>query len=249
MTTTAIVSRTPRKTYRDIKDIASIPVPQPTETYCPVAQVDLWDSVKSAFKTYGYRMDNDLHQVHRKKPLFVSSMDVHHDALPDTGGSVKWTVAVMNSYDKSCSARIIFGGRVFVCSNGLIIADRVLRTKHTTHVWDRLPNLIANAADAFEAEIKKYQQEQDALKEVCVSTESLSVFTVEIARRGILPKSRMLDFYEEVTNPSFDYGTKSLCLWNFQAAFTHLAKQMNPVERPRAVMAFDKALRADYALA
>jgi hypothetical protein len=247
--TTTLLARTPRKTYRDIKDIASIPVPAATDTYCPVAQSELWDSVQRAFTTYGYRIDGELHQVHRKKPLFVSSMDVHHDRISDMGGSVKWTVAVMNSYDKSCSARIIFGGRVFVCSNGLIIADRVLRTKHTTHVWDRLPALIASAADAFEAEVNKYQEEQNRLKEVVTTTADLSVFTVNIARQGILPKSKMLDFYEEVCNPSFDYGTKPLSLWNYQAAFTHLAKTMNPVERPRAVMSFDKAVRDVYALA
>lgn len=243
------MSRTPRKTYRDLKDIASIPVPAATETFTPVAQIDLWSSVQRAFATYGYRMDNELHQVHRKRPLFVSSMDVHHLNLPDTGGSVKWTIAVMNSYDKSMSARIIFGGRVYVCSNGLIIADRVLRTKHTTHVWDRLPSLIGNAVDAFEAEVCRYQHEQNRLKEVTVSTDSIAMFTVDIARKGILPKSQMLDFYEETVAPSFDYQTPNLCLWNLQAAYTHLAKTMNPVERPQRVMAFDRVLRETYAMA
>ena len=155
----------------------------------------------------------------------------------------------MNAYDKSSSVRLIFGGRVFACSNGLIVADHILRTKHTTHVWDRLPDLIAEAVEGFEGEVLRYQEEQNKIKEITVSAESLSQFTVRIAQKGILPKTQMLDFYEESVAPSFDYQTQPLCLWNFQAAFTHLAKTMNPVERPRRVMAFDKALRETYALA
>jgi len=240
--------RTPRRTYTTIKDISSIPMPEQTDTYCPVSQTELWNSVQKAFGVYGYRIDNESHQVHRKRPLFVSSMDVCSDSLSEMGGTVKWTVAAMNAYDKSSSVRLIFGGRVFACSNGLIVADHILRTKHTTHVWDRLPDLIAEAVEGFEGEVLRYQEEQAKIKEITASTESLSQFTVRIAQKGILPKTQMLDFYEESVAPSFDYQTQPLCLWNFQAAFTHLAKTMNPVERPRRVMAFDRALREAYAL-
>jgi len=238
--------RTPRKTYRDLKDIASIPVPDPTETYCPVSQEELWERVRQAFTFHGYKTSNDLHQVHRKRPLFLSSMEVSHVNLPEQGGSMTWTVAVMNSYDKTCSARIIFGGKVFVCSNGLIVADHILRTKHTTHVWDRLPVLISKAVDSFYDEVNGYHDQQERLKEVTVGTNDLSAFTIRLAQRGILPKSQMLDFYEESVAPQFDYQTKSMCLWNFQAAYTHLAKTMNPVERPGRVMAFDEMLRKDF---
>lgn len=241
-------SRTPRKTYRDITDVASIPVPAATDSYCPVSQADFWHATQNAFKVYGFRMDNPHHQVHRKRPLFVSTMDIHHDRLPNNAG-VTWTVALMNSYDKSCANRIIFGGTVFVCTNGLIVGDHVLSTKHTTHVWNRLPDLIAKAVDSFEGEVLEYQAQQDRLKDKVISTSSLAEFTVEIARRNILPKSKMLDFYEESCNPTYDYKTPALCLWNLQAAFTHLAKGMNPVERPTAVLEFDRALAANYSIA
>ena len=158
--------RTPRRTYTTIKDISSIPMPEQTDTYCPVSQTELWNSVQKAFGVYGYRIDNESHQVHRKRPLFVSSMDVCSDSLSEMGGTVKWTVAAMNAYDKSSSVRLIFGGRVFACSNGLIVADHILRTKHTTHVWDRLPDLIAEAVEGFEGEVLRYQEEQAKIKEI-----------------------------------------------------------------------------------
>ena len=238
-----------RSTYINLSDLKNIPVPAQTDSYTPVPQQDLWDTVCNTFQAGGYMLSNEQHTVHRKRPVFVSRIDVAADWLPTDGGGMKWTIAVMNSYDKSKSARIIFGGTVFVCSNGLIVADHVLRTKHTTHVWDRLPNLILNAYDQFEGECRKYIAHQETLKVKTTTTKDLADFTMTIARKGILPKAKALDFYEESVKPSFDYQTPNLCLWNLQAAYTHLAKEMNPVERPQRVLAFDRAMKETYAFA
>lgn len=236
-----------RLTYRPLTNLRSIPVPAATATFTPVPQHDLWGSVCEAFEGSGYKITGEDHMVHRKRPLFVSRMEVTADFLPNDH-RVTWTVGVMNSYDKSVSNRIIFGAKVLICSNGLIIADRVLRTKHTTHVWDRLPHLVASAVGAFGEEVRSHIKEQDRLKEQFTDVKSLAAFSVNLARYNILPKAKVLDFYEEAWAPSFDYQTESLCLWNLQAAYTHLAKEMNPVERPRRVMAFDKVLKSHYAL-
>lgn len=237
----------PRLTYRPLADINSIPVPASTATFTPVSQADLWGSVCRAFETYGYRLNAEEHMVHRKRPLFVSRMEVTADFLPNDQ-RVKWTVGVMNSYDKSMSARIIFGSKVLICSNGLIIADRILRTKHTTHVWDRLPNLVSTAVDSFGDEVQAHIKEQERLKERLTDLPSLAEFSMNLARYNILPKAKVLDFYEECVEPSFDYQTERLCLWNLQAAYTHIAKEMNPIERPRRIIGFDKALQRYYAL-
>lgn len=235
-------------TYRTLSDIKSIPVPARTESYTPVSQTELWNTVCDTFQAGGYTISNENHIVHRKRPVFVSQMDVTAEWLADDGQSLTWTVAVMNSYDKTKSARIIFGARVFVCSNGLIMADHILRTKHTTHVWDRLPDLILNAYDQFGEECSRYISRQNQLKQETTTVKDLAHFTISIANKGILPKSQVVDFYEEVVAPSFDYQTENLCLWNLQAAYTHLAKQMNPVERPQRVLAFDRALRHAYSI-
>lgn len=236
-----------KDTYRSIVDVAKIPVPAQTESYCPVPQKDLWGLVCSTFTAGGYKLSNESHRVHHKRPVFISQIDVEASWL-DGNGPDRWTIAALNSYDKTMSNRIVFGKRVFVCSNGLIIADHVLRTKHTTHVWDRLPELVLKAYDSFEFEVRAYMQTQERLKEATTTTAQLAEFTVSLARRGVLPKSQMLDFYEEAVKPSFDYQTPSMCLWNLQASYTHLAKEMNPVERPQRVLSFDRVLKETYEL-
>lgn len=238
-----------RNTFRTLSDIRSIPLPARTESYTPVSQAELWNTVCSTFEAGGYTLNNEVHTVHRKRPVFVSQVDVSAPWLDNDGGAFKWSIAAMNSYDKTKSNRLIFGKTVFVCQNGLIIADHVLRTKHTTHVWDRLPELILNAYEQFRGECDKHSRQQEALKAATTTAPALADFTMRIARKGILPKSQVVDFYEESIKPSFDYQTPEMCLWNMQAAYTHLAKEWNPVERPRRILSFDRALKESYAIA
>jgi hypothetical protein len=237
-----------RNTYRTLADITKIPVPASTDTYTPVPQHTLVRTVADTFEKAGYIVKSEAHQVHRKRPLFISTMDI---GIPDLQEDprLKWTVGVMNSYDKTMANRLIFGGHVFACTNGLVISDHVLSTKHTTHVWDRLPSLINAAVRDFEGEVNQFYKREEVLMERSTDETSLAYFTMQLARRGILPKSKATDFYEESITPSFDYQTPGLCLWNLQAAYTHLAKEMNPVERPQRILSFDKALRQHYAIA
>ena len=235
------------KTYRPLADIKSVPVPSATRSYCPVPQHELWEMVANTFDGHGFRINGDQHMVHRKNPVFVSKATVFSPELPDVDGQ-SWEIAVMNSYDMSIATRIIFGGTVFVCTNGLIVADHILKTKHTTNVWDRLPNLIERAMFSFSSQVETYTHRQQILKRETTTAKDLAEFSVRLAQRGVLNKSKIIDFYEEAVAPSFDYQTAPMCLWNLQAAFTHIVKETNPVLRPRAVMEFDRSMDKFYAL-
>lgn len=235
-----------RTTYRTLSDIKSIPLPARTASYTPVDQASLFKETCNRFESQGYTLNNEIHMAHRKHPIFISKMDVEGPDLPNDG-RMKWTVAIMNSYNKTVSNRIIFGGTVYVCTNGMIVADHVLRTKHTTNVWDRLPGLIDAAVGQFSSEVNKANTFYEDLKKITTTTEELAAFAVDLGRKGLLHKPQVVDFYEEVVKPSYDYQTPDLCLWNLHAAYTHLAKSLNPVERPQRVLGFEKALSAHYA--
>jgi hypothetical protein len=236
------------RTYTDITRLSSFPVPAATRTYCPVSQERLWNTVCGQFESAGLRVVSDHHQVHRKRPVFVSKAVITSIDLPDSPGET-WEFAVMNSYDMSISARIMFGKTVMVCTNGLIMAEHILRTKHTTNVWTRIPGLVDEAVKSFITQSRAYTERQERLKVRYTGGDQLAQFSMMLAQRGVLNKSKILDFYEEAKAPSFDYQTDYLCLWNLQAAFTHLVKEANPVERPRAVLEFDRNLDQFYALA
>jgi hypothetical protein len=59
------------------------------------------------------------------------------------------------------SVTLLFGGHVFVCGNGMIIADHKLKTRHTLNVWDRIPELISRSVYTFGETISNAQKRND----------------------------------------------------------------------------------------
>jgi len=228
--------------YLTLGAIDAIPVPAPTHSYTPVPHRDLMHRVMSAFIDQGFDIDKPYHQIHRKKPRFVSTFSVSGGGLPQDS-DLSWMVGVMNSYDMYRSVTLLFGGHVFVCGNGMIVADHKLKTRHTLNVWDRIPNLIAEAADAFGDTIVEAQRRNDALREIVVDDRrAIDAFAVEVCRRNLLPPTKAVAYADEIHNPSFDYKVKENTLWNIHNAYTHTAKGMEAGDFARRVIAFDKLL-------
>ena len=236
-----------KNTYRSLGNLASIPFPAPTASYTPVPQEDLWNLTVRQFENRGYTVSKESHVVHHSKPIFVSNMTVSKPTI--TNPEMEWTCALVNSYNMTRPASILFGGRVFACSNGLMVADHILKTKHTTHVWDRLPGMISAAVNSFEEEVTNASIFYNGLRQQFTNEQQLSTFAVNLGRVGLLPKSSVVDFVDEAINPSFDYDSKQMCLWNVHNAYTHLAKEFTITERPQRVMNFEKQLKAAYLLA
>ncbi len=236
-----------KNTYRSIGNLASIPFPAPTKSYTPVPQEDLWKLTVQLFENRGYTISKESHVVHHSKPIFVSNMTISKPTI--TNPEMEWTCALVNSYNMTRPASILFGGRVFACSNGLMVADHILKTKHTTHVWDRLPGMVATAVNSFEEEVTNASIFYNGLRQQFTNEQQLSTFAVNLGRVGLLPKSSVVDFVDEAINPSFDYDSNKMCLWNVHNAYTHLAKEFTITERPQRVMNFEKSLKAAYLLA
>jgi hypothetical protein len=129
-----------------------------------------------------------------------------------------------------------------------MVADHILKTKHTTHVWDRLPGMISAAVNSFEDEVMAASLFYNGLRQKFTNEHQLSTFAVNLGRKGLLPKSSVVDFVDEAMNPSFDYDSNRMCLWNVHNAYTHLAKEFTITERPERVMNFEKSLKAAYLL-
>ena len=237
------------KSYISSNAIDNIPVPSPTASYTPVPHRHLMHSVMSAFTSQGFDIDKPTHQIHKKKARFVSMFSVSGGGLPQDK-ALDWMVGVMNSYDMSRSVTLLFGARVFICSNGAIVADHKLKTRHTLNVWDRIPGLIAESVDVFGDTIVEAQRRNDTLREIVVDDRKLiDAFAMEVARRGLLPAGKALDYANEIHDPSFNYEVKENSLWNIHNAYTHCAKGMEAGDFARRVIQFDKLLDETFVTA
>lgn len=235
--------------YVSSNAIDSIQVPHPTASYTPVPHRHLMHNVMSAFTSQGFDIDKPVHQIHKQKARFVSMFSVSGGGLPEDK-ALRWMVAAMNSYDMSRSVTLLFGASVFVCGNGLIIADHKLKTRHTLNVWDRIPDLISQSVGVFGDTIVKAQQRNDKLREIVVDDRRMiDSFAMEVCRRGLLPTSKAVAYADEIHNPSFDYEVKPNTLWNIHNAYTHTAKGMEAGDFARSVIQFDNLLNETFVTA
>lgn len=237
------------RVFKTITDLATIPVPVATPTYQPVPQAELWERVIDNVRSFGYDIVRETHQMHRKNPWFISKVSLRNPNALRNSEEIGWEIGVINSYDGSKAVRLLFGGNVFACTNGLIVADHILRTKHTSGVWNRLPAMLTQTINRFEVEVNKAAYFYDRIKEVTFNRANLSDFAVRLGQQGLLPRAKVVDLVEESMTPSFGYDTRERpVLWNVHNAYTHLAKEWNPVEAPRKIMGMERTMRDHYAL-
>jgi hypothetical protein len=186
--------------------------------------------------------------MHRKKPVFISKVEITAPRLPGQQ-EMSWNIACMQSWNKTIPVKFLFGGTVFVCTNGMIVAEHILSTKHTTNVWQRLEPMIDHTIDLFEAQVNKTFGFYEDMKTVRGTHSTLCDFAVRVAAKDYLPKTQILDLVTEAENPSFDYGTNAGSVYNIHAAFTHLLKKANPLEAPSRLLGFERELKDHYELA
>lgn len=235
--------------YISSNAIDNVPIPVSTDSYTAVPHRNLMHLVMTGFTSQGFDIEKPVHQIHKKKPRFASTFAVSGGGLP-TDSSLDWQVGVLNSYDQSRSVTLLFGARVFVCANGMILADYKLRTRHTTHVWDRIPQLVSRAIYTFGETIAKAQQRNDRLREIVVDDRRMiDAFAMEVCRRGLLPASKAVAYANEIHKPSFDYEVRENTLWNIHNAYTHCAKGMEAGDFARRVLSFDKLLDETFVTA
>ena len=233
---------TTNKTYAISALIDNVPVPAATHSYTPTPHRQLVGEVMKAFDSYGFTLKDPVHAIHKKKSRFHTVFDVVSSALPERL-DLSWQVGLINSYDQSKAIHIVFGGRVFVCANGMVIADYKLKTRHTTHVWDRIPDLISAAASRFDRSIHEANARHQLLMDTRIgSRASMDAFAVEVCRRNLLPVTKAVEFADEIHNPSFNYEVKEDTLWNVHNAFTHMAKGFDPSTFANKVVKFDRLL-------
>lgn len=221
--------------------IENYPVPANTRTWTLTPQADLVKAALGVLEAQGVSFQSVCHKIHRDRPVFVTEGVVSGSSLTETKGE-DWTIAIMNSYDKTISARMMFGRRVFICSNGIVHADQILGAKHTGNVWNRVEEMCSTVVKEFLVNQKGYSERQESLKQLIWDKSDLSKFAMDLVRKGVLGKQTAYDFYDQTLNPPFDYDAPDRCFWLSQASFTHLAKSKEPISRARCNLAFEHCL-------
>jgi hypothetical protein len=137
-----------------------------------------------------------------------------------------------NSHDKSFPIGIGFGGHVFCCDNLSLIADQVIKRKHTANVKRDLPGLIAEMVEPLADERDRQRRTFEQYRYTELPDETVDHAIMEMYRRGVINVTRIADVWKEWEQPSFDELTNMRNAWRlFNAATFALNGQI--VGNPR----------------
>ena len=151
-----------------LQDIFSVPVPEATETYCPVSNFEIVTYLFERTKTLlGLDVKRSEWGLSRKSQQMFGHITL--DAGRDDNGLC---IGLRNSYDKSLSLAIAVGSHVFVCSNLAFSSDNFsVHKRHTQNVRNSLDKLIDDALLSSQQTYSRMNTEFEVMKSIGVAQE------------------------------------------------------------------------------
>jgi hypothetical protein len=234
------------------RDLASIPTPDPTDSWRPVAHSDVVDVLTDRARQRGLKirseryavMDGALYPTPGKRIELPGARlfgTLDFDPIPGMPFPAGCTpsAGIRNSHDKSFALSILSGARVFICANGVLSAEHIVARKHTSGL--DMVESIDKALDAFMDSIRAFQQTYTQLNAWRLTKTKAHSLIVELARAGAFASSEILPVVEEYENPRHP-EFKEPTAWNLYQDCTEIMKGQSPARQVEGFKALNAVL-------
>lgn len=239
------------------KRLGDITVPATTSSYTAVPYADLLEQVAIGLAKGGYEAPTVKLWMHpgnakAKTPIMPGdqmsvSIDVNRigEERPVTGlyspesraigDAVSRQLMINSSYNKTVSNTFYVAAMVLWCTNGCTeekIVGNAQRRRHTLNVWSDLQEKIGLAVNRIEDVKTVHVRRLEAMKDVpiAVASENHDHFIMDAYRAGVIAPSQIAKVAAEFQSSSFGFENDSL--FGLYNAFTHVLKEVNPLEAP-----------------
>jgi hypothetical protein len=206
-------------------DLACVPVPQATDSYVPVPYGRFVEEVELHVPRFGLRIISEAFALARDGQQMFGVL-----TCTNGHGSEDFALAIglRNSYDRSLSAQLLAGSRVFVCDNLAFSGEAKATRKHTVNVFRDLPDMIYRMLTQVRALQERTVAEIAVMKAREFEPREADHLMVESIRRNALPASllpKVLDRWEKPAQPELFGGRNAWLLFN---ALTEVIKTRSP---------------------
>lgn len=209
--------------------LRALPTPEATETHVPIPHFRVVDLVAHSLAYFGHEV---IEQHFGVTPDGMRFFGVLSLKSPYTGyGDV---VGLRNSHDKRFPIGVGFGSQVFVCDNLALVAEHVIKRKHTKEAKRDLPGLIGEIVEPLQLAREK-QHHQFLIYQSTPLTEAEADHAImQMYRDDIINVQRIADVERQWQEPSHDWGDKTAWRLFNAATFALNGKVMeNPQATPR----------------
>lgn len=205
-------------------DLASVPVPEETDSYLPVPYGRLVEEVELHVPRFGLAITEEKFALARDGLQMFGVFTCRNGS---EHADYALALGIRSSYDRSLSVGIVAGSRVFCCDNLAFSGEVSAARKHTVNVFRDLPDLIYRMLTKVSCMQNRIHEEIAAMKGQALSGEAADHLMVEAVRKNVLPAShlpKVMEAWERPLHAEFVPRTS----WSLFNAFTEVQKSRNP---------------------
>lgn len=225
-------------------DLASAPVPEPTESYHPVPYDRFVEEVKLHVPRFSLTVTSEAYALARDGAQMFGVLTCSNGDGPKDHGLA---IGIRNSYDRTLSVGLVAGTRVFCCDNLAFSGEVRMQRKHTVNVFRDLPDLIYRMLSQVSSMKGRIEAEIEAMKELELRPADAHHLMVEAIRSNVLPASRLpkvIEAWEDPAHAEFLPRTA----WSLFNAFTEVQKGAPPRAQMEGSLKLSSLFRRELSL-
>jgi hypothetical protein len=205
------------------EQLAALPAVISTETFKPVAHIDLITSIEKELKRREIQIVREQFSIGKEGHKMFGVMDLSLEGIEGARASL----GLRTANDKTMSLQMVAGMNVFVCDNMVFRGDLIaLKRKHTSGL--NLRDELRRALDKYEQHFFTLKAEVEHLKgKELTDVEAKAMIHNVFMSKDSLP----IRLYREVSREYFateqrheEFAPRTA--WSLHNAFTEVAKQM-----------------------
>lgn len=205
-------------------DLASVPVPEETDSYVPVPYGRFVEEVELHVPRFGLTINDARFALAREGlQMFGVLTCANGNGHPDYA----LAIGLRNSYDRSLSVGLVAGAVTLVCDNLAFSGEVGAARKHTANVFRDLPDLIYRMLSKVSSMQSRIHAEIAAMKIRGLTPEIADHLMVEAVRRNVLPASHLPKVIEAWERPRHEEFAPRTA-WSLYNAFTETQKSRSP---------------------
>ncbi len=221
-----------------LADLASVPVPDATDSYRPVPYLRLVEELKLHIPRFGLTVEDERYALARDGQQLFGVLTCRNGHTADWG----LAIGLRSSYDRSLAVELVAGSRVFVCDNLAFHGETQLSRKHTAHVFRDLPDLIYRMLESVAAMRQRRSAEIEQMKATSLAPAQAHDLMVRAIRDGALPASKLpkvIEHYDTLENSEFPPSTA----WSLFNAFTAVLGRTSPRQQMEGTLRLTRVFR------
>jgi hypothetical protein len=226
-----------------VGDLASVPVPDATESYCPVPYPRLVEELKLHIPRFGLNVQAEQYALARAGNQLFGVLTCRNGQLKDYA----LAIGIRSSYDRSLAVELVAGSRVFVCDNLAFNGEAGVHRKHTVNVFRDLPDLIYRMLQQVSVMKARQENEIEEMRHFRMEEPLAHHLMVAAVRRNALPASKLPRVIEEWDHPRHEeFNPRNA--WSLFNCFTEVMKGRSPADQMDGTLRLSRTFREVLAL-